>query len=148
MTTHSELTADVVWPADLRTTLGLPAGRGVYVGRRPQNVPNLPLDVLIRRGPVDQIGRGGFDDLKAHRYELVLRVLRNAGPARAGKSEQDDMDAHLRAIVDRYDGTRRFAGSLTAPLVSIEAREVTPDLDPAGSFQGEATVEVVFTVNA
>ena len=145
---HSELTTDSVWPADLRTLLGLPAGNGVHVGRRPQSAPTLPLDVLIRRGPVDQVGRGGFDDLKRHNYELSLRVLRNAGPAQAGKSEQTDLDGHLRAIVDRYDGTRRFAGSLTAPLVAIEARELTPDVDPARRDQGEATVAVSFLVNA
>jgi len=125
---HSDLIADAVWPADIRTALSI-AGTQVYVGRRPAAVTHKDVEVLIQRDATQERTRGGFEKVKAHRYTLRIRTKTNAGGDGTGKSQQDTIDGHLRTLVDRYHGQR----VLTAT-----------DVDPTSKPVHEGTMRVIF----
>ena len=144
MSFHSSLISDAVWPADIRTALGLSSG-SVYVGRRPQNVPVKDVEVLILRGEVDQRGAGLGHEVEIHPYELHVRMRTNAGGDRTGKAQQTTVEAHMRTLVDRYHGLRPFVATLT-DLVAVQAREGDVDLDPTDEATLVGVVQVDFLV--
>jgi len=82
MSFHSELTADGVWPADIRTALGWTTETPVYVGLRPRSIPRVGGEVWIERLPVSEESSGGFDRLAAYPYRLHVRVKGQPGPKR------------------------------------------------------------------
>lgn len=144
MSFHSDLIADGVWPADIRTATGL-TGTAVYVGRRPKAVPHKDAEVMIERGPTQERSRGGFEKLRVHTYTLRVRVKSNAGGDHAGKAQQDTVEAHLRTLSERYHGQRVLTGTLTN-LVAVSAGELSVDVDSARKDLSEGTLRVSFVV--
>lgn len=144
MSFHSALVADAVWPADIRTALGL-TGNAVHVGRRAQGVPRIAKEVLILRREVDQRGTGLGNEAELHQYELHVRHYMHGGPDRSGKSQQDAVEADMRTLVDRYHGLRPFVATLT-DLVACQAREIDVDVDPDDEHRLVGVVQVDFLV--
>ena len=145
MSFHSELIADAVWPADIRTALGLSSG--VYSGRRARNVLSAKKEVWIERADTEVTSQGGFERHRRYEYLLHVRARKNPGANQTGLTELDDVIADLETLSDRYEGLRPLAGDLTG-LIAIGIGETVVDEDPEEGNFIDGVLEVNFFVDS
>ena len=109
--------------SDLASALGLPAD-AVYVGRQPRKVTRQGLEVWIRPGGTEPVGRG----LTFHTYDVHLRLKTKREGDLTGADQLEVIRAALDGLRERLDGRRPFAQKVPT-LIATQADEQSADED-------------------